>query len=98
MSSTAENIWGYSSSQTMRCHFKKLENSHSGVYYQKCCMQDKGGNYSALLVTSEILVPALGTALKKHRHREYPTESEKNKVFQKPESLKKNCLDDKKGG
>lgn len=64
MSSTAENIWGYSGSQTMRCHFQKIEESHSGVYYQKSCMQDKGGNYSALLVTSESLIPALSTAVK----------------------------------
>lgn len=84
MSSTAENIWGYSGSETMRCHFQKMEKSHSGVYYQKCCMQDKEGNYSALLVPSERAWFLLWAQhLKKHGHREYPPESKKKEVFQK---------------
>lgn len=63
--------------------FKKWK-SHSGVYYQKCCMQDKEGNYSALLVPSERAWFLLWAQhLKKHGHREYPPESKKRKFFKK---------------
>lgn len=96
VSRTAENTWGYSGSQTRRCHFQKMENLIPEYILRSVVCRTREVIILLYLLVVRAWFPLWAQHLKKYGCRDNPTESEKNKVFKKPWSLK-NGLVGKRG-